>query len=44
MEQLESALATYPGTLLVVAHDRRMLDAVKPTLRIEVADGHVTSR
>ena len=28
IEQLESALATYPGTLLLVTHDRRMLEAV----------------
>ena len=25
IEQLESALASYPGTLLLVTHDRRML-------------------
>ena len=29
IEQLESALAGYPGTLLLVTHDRRMLDAVE---------------
>src|ERR1017187_6559440 len=28
IEQLESALASYPGTLLLVTHDRRMLEAV----------------
>jgi ATPase subunit of ABC transporter with duplicated ATPase domains len=44
IEQLESALAAYPGTLLLVTHDRRMLDAVMITRRIEVAEGHVTSR
>jgi ATPase subunit of ABC transporter with duplicated ATPase domains len=44
IEQLESALATYPGTLLLVTHDRRMLDAVATTRRIEVAEGRVTSR
>jgi ATPase subunit of ABC transporter with duplicated ATPase domains len=43
IEQLESALASYTGTLLLVTHDRRMLDAVPTTRRIEVADGHVTS-
>jgi ATPase subunit of ABC transporter with duplicated ATPase domains len=43
IEQLESALATYPGTLLLVTHDRRMLDAVMITRRIEVAEGRVTS-
>ncbi|HEY7223171.1 MAG TPA: ABC-F family ATP-binding cassette domain-containing protein [Micromonosporaceae bacterium] len=31
IEQLESALASYPGTLLLVTHDRRMLDAVRLT-------------
>jgi ATPase subunit of ABC transporter with duplicated ATPase domains len=44
IEQLESALAAYPGTLLLVTHDRRMLDAVATTRRIEVAEGRVTSR
>ncbi|MBD0716078.1 ABC-F family ATP-binding cassette domain-containing protein [Streptomyces sp. CBMA370] len=42
IEQLESALDTYNGTLLLVTHDRRMLDAVRTTRRIEVADGKVT--
>ena len=44
IEQLESALASYPGTLLLVTHDRRMLDAVTVNRRLEVADGTVTSR
>ncbi|MFI8962153.1 ABC-F family ATP-binding cassette domain-containing protein [Streptomyces sp. NPDC053493] len=42
IEQLESALGTYEGTLLLVTHDRRMLDAVHVTRRLEVADGKVT--
>ncbi|MFI1847271.1 ABC-F family ATP-binding cassette domain-containing protein [Streptomyces sp. NPDC020480] len=42
IEQLESALASYTGTLLLVTHDRRMLDAVHTTRRLEVADGKVT--
>ncbi|WP_158886921.1 ABC-F family ATP-binding cassette domain-containing protein [Amycolatopsis anabasis] len=41
IEQLESALASYPGTLLLVTHDRRMLDAVHTTRRIRVQDGRV---
>ncbi|SDD63506.1 ATPase components of ABC transporters with duplicated ATPase domains [Actinokineospora iranica] len=41
IEQLESALATYPGTLLLVTHDRRMLDAVHTTRRIHVDRGQV---
>ncbi|MEV5972379.1 ABC-F family ATP-binding cassette domain-containing protein [Streptomyces sp. NPDC051921] len=42
IEQLESALDSYDGTLLLVTHDRRMLDAVHVTRRLEVADGKVT--
>ncbi|MGR6322292.1 ABC-F family ATP-binding cassette domain-containing protein [Micromonospora soli] len=41
IEQLESALATYPGTLLLVTHDRRMLDAVSVNRRLRVAAGRV---
>ncbi|MFD7164427.1 ABC-F family ATP-binding cassette domain-containing protein [Streptomyces violascens] len=44
IEQLESALDSYTGTLLLVTHDRRMLDAVHTTRRLEVADGKVTER
>ncbi|GAA2374496.1 ABC-F family ATP-binding cassette domain-containing protein [Streptomyces cuspidosporus] len=42
IEQLESALASYTGTLLLVTHDRRMLDAVHTTRRLHVTDGQVT--
>ncbi|MFD5102193.1 ABC-F family ATP-binding cassette domain-containing protein [Streptomyces albidochromogenes] len=42
IEQLESALDSYEGTLLLVTHDRRMLDAVRTTRRVEVAAGKVT--
>ncbi|MET8828576.1 ABC-F family ATP-binding cassette domain-containing protein [Streptomyces sp. NPDC004610] len=41
IEQLESALDAYTGTLLLVTHDRRMLDAVHVTRRLEVAAGKV---
>ncbi|MGW2445021.1 ABC-F family ATP-binding cassette domain-containing protein [Streptomyces sp. NPDC001675] len=44
IEQLESALDAYAGTLLLVTHDRRMLDAVRVNRRLEVADGKVTER
>ena len=44
IEQLESALASYPGTLLLVTHDRRMLAAVLTNRRIDLAGGQVTSR
>ncbi len=42
IEQLESALAGYTGTLLLVTHDRRMLEAVSVNRRISVAAGRVT--
>jgi ATPase subunit of ABC transporter with duplicated ATPase domains len=42
IEQLESALDGYRGTLLLVTHDRRMLDAVTLTRHLTVADGRVT--
>ncbi|MFD5464031.1 ABC-F family ATP-binding cassette domain-containing protein [Kitasatospora sp. NPDC127059] len=41
IEQLESALGSYTGTLLLVTHDRRMLDTVTVNRRIEVRDGRV---
>ncbi|UNO43095.1 ABC-F family ATP-binding cassette domain-containing protein [Streptomyces sp. MST-110588] len=44
IEQLESALASYEGTLLLVTHDRRMLEAVHLTRRFEVEAGRVTER
>jgi ATPase subunit of ABC transporter with duplicated ATPase domains len=36
IEQLESALDAYEGTLLLVTHDRRLLDAVHVDRRIEL--------
>jgi ATPase subunit of ABC transporter with duplicated ATPase domains len=42
IEQLEDALADYPGTLLLVTHDRRMLDAVATTRRLVVDAGKVS--
>ncbi|MEU8377495.1 ABC-F family ATP-binding cassette domain-containing protein [Micromonospora sp. NPDC048894] len=41
IEQLESALDGYPGTLLLVTHDRRMLEAVSVHRRLRVADGRI---
>ncbi|QOC90190.1 ABC-F family ATP-binding cassette domain-containing protein [Micromonospora craniellae] len=41
IEQLESALAGYPGTLLLVTHDRRMLDAVRVDRRLRVDAGRI---
>src|SRR6202012_3832813 len=42
IEQLESALDGYPGTFLLVTHDRRMLESVSVTRRLVVSDGQVT--
>ncbi|WP_238018502.1 ABC-F family ATP-binding cassette domain-containing protein [Dactylosporangium sp. AC04546] len=44
IEQLESALDNYPGTLLLVTHDRRMLAAVHTNRHVDVADGAVSER
>jgi ATPase subunit of ABC transporter with duplicated ATPase domains len=44
IEQLESALASYDGTLLLVTHDRRMLAAVSTNRHVEVRDGRVSAR
>ena len=41
IEQLERAMAEYEGTLLLVTHDRRMLEAVHTTRRLEVTSGQV---
>jgi len=42
IEQLETALEEYTGTLLLVSHDRRMLEAVRLTRRWHVDAGRVT--
>ena len=36
IEQLEQALGTFDGTLLLVSHDRRLLDAVVTDRRVEL--------
>jgi ATPase subunit of ABC transporter with duplicated ATPase domains len=43
IEQLEQALDTYDGTLLLVTHDRELLDALALTRCIELDDGSVIS-
>jgi ATPase subunit of ABC transporter with duplicated ATPase domains len=42
IEQLESALDRYPGTFLLVTHDRRMLASLTVTRRLAVEGGQVT--
>jgi ATPase subunit of ABC transporter with duplicated ATPase domains len=44
IEQLEQALEGYTGALLLVSHDRRLLDGVRLDARWEVADGRVAVR
>jgi ATPase subunit of ABC transporter with duplicated ATPase domains len=41
IEQLEQALDTFPGTVLLVTHDRRMLESVRTTRRWTVEAGHL---
>ena len=44
IEQLEQALETYDGTLLLVTHDRRMLETVRTDRHWRVEAGQVTER
>ena len=44
IEQLEEALASYEGALLLVTHDRRMLQAVHTDRHWRVEAGRVTER
>jgi ATPase subunit of ABC transporter with duplicated ATPase domains len=41
IEQLEEALETYDGTLLLVTHDRRLLDEVRITRTVAVGGGRI---
>jgi ATPase subunit of ABC transporter with duplicated ATPase domains len=43
IEQLEQALESYDGTLLLVTHDRALLDAVRTTRTIEIVDGTIAA-
>jgi len=44
IEQMEQALEGYPGTLLLVTHDRRMLQQVRTDRSLQVVDGMVVER
>ncbi len=44
IEQLESALDSYPGTFILVTHDRRMLKTVRTNRLIEIDQGQVIDR
>ncbi len=42
IEQLEQAVENFDGTLLLVTHDRALLEAVRLTRHIDIADGRIT--
>jgi ATPase subunit of ABC transporter with duplicated ATPase domains len=44
IEQLEQAIEGFEGTLLLVTHDRRLLEAVAVDRVLDVAQGRVTER
>jgi ATPase subunit of ABC transporter with duplicated ATPase domains len=44
IEQLESALDAFGGTLFIVTHDRRLLEGLRVTHRVQVANGQVDVR
>jgi ATPase subunit of ABC transporter with duplicated ATPase domains len=43
IEALEQALDSYDGTLLLITHDRRLLEAVRTDRAVTVTDGRVTA-
>jgi ATPase subunit of ABC transporter with duplicated ATPase domains len=42
IEQLEQALASFKGTLLVTSHDRRLLEALQFTRTLAMDNGHLS--
>ncbi|MEG8180222.1 ABC-F family ATP-binding cassette domain-containing protein [Nocardia terpenica] len=42
IEQLEQAVESFEGTMLLITHDRRMLDNVRATRRWRMNHGHLT--
>ncbi|WP_420832081.1 ABC-F family ATP-binding cassette domain-containing protein [Nocardia huaxiensis] len=44
IEQLEQAVESFDGTVLLVTHDRRMLDTVRATRRWHMDTGQLTER
>jgi ATPase subunit of ABC transporter with duplicated ATPase domains len=43
IEQIEQALDTFPGTVLLVSHDRVLLDRVRRTRTIEMSGGRIAA-
>ena len=44
IEQLEAALDGFDGTVLLVTHDRSLLERVRLTRRVELAGGRIVGR
>jgi ATPase subunit of ABC transporter with duplicated ATPase domains len=42
IEQLEQALSSFDGTLLLVTHDRRLLEAVETNRQVRLSGGQMT--
>ena len=42
IEQLEAALDAYDGTVVLVTHDRRLLESFRATRSVQLRDGTVT--
>jgi ATPase subunit of ABC transporter with duplicated ATPase domains len=43
IEQLEQALSGFEGTLLLVTHDRGLIDALQFTRTLEIAGGRIVA-
>src|SRR3954453_7356922 len=43
IEQIEQAVDTFPGTVLLVSHDRVLLERIRRTRTIELRDGQVVA-
>ena len=41
IEQLEQALDTFAGTVLLVTHDREFLDRIAVTQRVRLSNGRI---
>jgi ATPase subunit of ABC transporter with duplicated ATPase domains len=43
IEQIEQAVDTFPGTVLLVSHDRVLLERIRRTRTIELRNGLIIS-
>ena len=44
IERLEQALQAFAGTVVLVTHDRRLLESVSLTRTLELRDGRLVDR